>query len=41
MVVQGFPYLLIYRVRSDGRPRIVRLLHSSRDVPPLLRDAPE
>jgi len=37
MVIRGFPYLLAYRVRADGRARILRVLHSSRDIPVLLQ----
>jgi toxin ParE1/3/4 len=37
LVVRGFPYLLAYRVRSDGGARILRVLHTSRDIPSLLR----
>ncbi|WP_132093512.1 type II toxin-antitoxin system RelE/ParE family toxin [Caulobacter sp. BK020] len=36
LVVQGFPYLLIYN--ADRRPPlIVRVLHGARDLPSLLR----
>lgn len=41
MVIRGFPYLLAYRVRADGRARILRVLHTSRDIPPLLHKAIE
>lgn len=41
--VSGFPYLLVYRPDMSP-PSIVRFVHTSRDLPPLLanlRDAPE
>jgi toxin ParE1/3/4 len=37
LVVAGFPYVIVYRAESL-RPRILRVLHSSRDLPELLRD---
>jgi toxin ParE1/3/4 len=35
--VQGFPYILVYRPASRP-PRIIRVLHTARDLPPLLAD---
>jgi len=40
LTLRGFPYLLIYEERMDGPPVILRMVHTSRDVPPLLRLAP-
>jgi plasmid stabilization system protein ParE len=40
--VSGFPYLLVYDA-SAAPPKVLRVLHTSRDLPPLLvelRDAP-
>ncbi len=37
LVLRGFPYILAYDVQADGRAVIQRILHTSRDIPPLLR----
>jgi toxin ParE1/3/4 len=35
--VTGFPYIIVYSTRT-GRPTIVRVIHSARDLPRVLRD---
>ncbi|HME21378.1 MAG TPA: type II toxin-antitoxin system RelE/ParE family toxin [Acetobacteraceae bacterium] len=35
--LRGFPYLLVYNSTSVP-PRILRVLHTARDLPPLLAD---
>jgi toxin ParE1/3/4 len=37
LLVTGFPYIIIYRPDRAG-PRIVRVVHSSRDLRNVLRD---
>lgn len=41
LVLRGFPYILSYDVQEDGRPVIQRILHTSRDIPQLLRKVVE
>ncbi len=41
LVVRGFPYLLAYELGSGRRTVILRVLHSARDIPPLLRKLAE
>ena len=41
LVLRGFPYIFAYDVLPDGMPVIQRMLHTSRDIPPLLRKAVE
>lgn len=40
LTLPPWPYLVIYR-EDSSRPRILRILHSVRNLPPLLRDATE
>lgn len=40
LALPPWPYLIVYR-EGPSRPRILRLLHGARDLPPLLRDAAE
>ena len=35
--VQGFPYIIVYKAKTQPA-RIVRILHTSRDLPPFLAD---
>ena len=35
--VAGFPYVLVYNAERDP-PEIVAIIHTARDLPPLLRD---
>jgi toxin ParE1/3/4 len=37
LLLRGFPYLLVYTADTNP-PRILRVLHTSRDLPPLLAD---
>jgi toxin ParE1/3/4 len=37
LVVRGFPYVLAYDAPTSGPPIILRVLHTSRDIPALLR----
>jgi toxin ParE1/3/4 len=37
LVLRGFPYLLVYTADTSP-PRILRVLHIARDLPPLLAD---
>jgi toxin ParE1/3/4 len=37
LLLRGFPYLLVYTADTSP-PRILRVLHASRDLPPLLAD---
>ena len=37
LLLRGFPYLLVYTADTIP-PRILRVLHTARDLPPLLAD---
>ena len=37
LLLRGFPYLVVYTADTDP-PRILRVLHTARDLPPLLAD---
>jgi toxin ParE1/3/4 len=37
LLLRSFPYLLVYAADTTP-PRILRILHTSRDLPPLLAD---
>jgi toxin ParE1/3/4 len=37
LTIAGFPYIIVYST-SRSRPVIVRMVHSARDLPRLLRD---
>ena len=36
--VKGFPEIRVYYIVSDGVIRVVRVLHSKRDIDPILED---
>ena len=40
LALPGWPYVIVYADDIDP-PIILRLLHGARDLPPLIRDAPE